>query len=94
MAMTEVEYVVVSNEAKEALWLGIVVHTFRKMDPNRTSVIYNSNQRCACSREAFSTSLYIKTHRSQVPLCLGLCDKNEVEPREEFDDRQCLGCYD
>ena len=41
---TEAKYVAASDVAKEALWLGLIVCTFRQADPNSAPVVYNDNQ--------------------------------------------------
>ena len=40
---TEAEYVVASNAAKEDLWLGWLVCTFRQAKSNSAPVVYNDN---------------------------------------------------
>ena len=41
---TKDEYVVASNAAKDTLWLGRMVRTFRQVDSDSTLVVYIDNQ--------------------------------------------------
>ena len=41
---TEAEYIVASDAAKEALWLGWLAHTFRQVDSDSAPVVYNDSQ--------------------------------------------------
>ena len=43
-SMTKVEYVVVSDAAKEALWLSRLAHTFRQVDSDSDLVVHNDSQ--------------------------------------------------
>jgi hypothetical protein len=42
-SMTEAEYVVVYDGAKEALWLGWLVHAFRQVNSNSAPVVYSGS---------------------------------------------------
>ena len=42
--MTEAEYVVVSDAAKEALWLGPLAHRFRQVDSDSAPVVHNDSE--------------------------------------------------
>ena len=41
---TEAEYVTASDAAKEALWLGLLAHTFRQVNSDSAPVFYNEIQ--------------------------------------------------
>ena len=43
-SMTEAEYVVASDAAKEALWLDLLAHTFRQVNSDSALVVYINNQ--------------------------------------------------
>ena len=40
----EAEYVVASDVAKEALWLGHLAHTFRQVDSDSTPIVYSDSR--------------------------------------------------
>ena len=42
--MTEAEYIVAPDVAKEALWFDRLAHTFRQVDSNLAPVVYNDSQ--------------------------------------------------
>ena len=79
---TEAEYIVASNAAKEALWLGHLAWTFRQVDSDLAPVLYNNSQGVvALSRNQIhhdtSKHIDIKYH------LIGDCAISENLPQED-----------
>ena len=83
---TKAEYVVASDAAKEALWLGRLAHTFRQVDSDSAPVVYNDSQ-CCCFVEKSGSSQRLQAYRSSISLCSGLCLFRENRFREDIHNR-------
>jgi hypothetical protein len=83
---TEAEYVVTSDAAKKALWLGRLAHTFRQCNSKWIPTVLSDQPRSRRLSEESGTSQCFKAYRGSVSLRSGLRNSGNAQSREDLYD--------